>query len=106
MGRWTLWRRDRAARSKGTANGIRCPDCGTVTRGLKPRRARLGTSISPSGGGILGGADPSDPLFSNPTEYERSRADSEQAGGGGSVLFYRCPACKSFFSATQAGLPG
>ncbi|HJZ62368.1 MAG TPA: hypothetical protein VKD47_09450 [Miltoncostaeaceae bacterium] len=103
MGRWTQWRHYRAARIWGSAEAIRCPDCGVVSRRLKPRRVPLGTSdvgmyapYGESGGSRQG------------TAYDLGQVaskGSDSAAGKNYVVQYRCPACKTFFSARQAGLP-
>jgi hypothetical protein len=105
MGRWTEWRRDRAARSQNASKAIRCPDCGTVTEGLKARRVRLGTIQGPVG--VPGPVGP-DSRSSQGAIHDAGQgaAATSQAGAMKFALFYRCPACKSFFSARQAGLPG
>jgi uncharacterized protein with PIN domain len=102
MGRWTLWRRGRAA--EGTEDAVRCPDCGVRTAGLKPKRVRIGTGASPKDlSGLLESGQSGQPG----KPYQEALSDSvAHRESGKYVLFYRCPACKSFFSATQAGSPG
>jgi hypothetical protein len=44
-------------------------------------------------------------MYEDRGHLHRARSDSERlAAGGKYVFFYRCPACKSFFPASQAGL--
>ena len=105
MGRWTLWRRDRAAESKRTAEPIRCPDCGTVTEGLKPRRVRLGTAQGPIGVPGMNRAGPGSKSSQGAiNDAGQGVAEKSQAGDTKFVLFYRCPSCMTFFTAGQAGL--
>jgi hypothetical protein len=106
MGRWKRWRLDRAIRSGAgfVPPRLRCPDCGVVSAGLKPKRVRLGTTLSPTGGGVLTG-ESGVGMYEDRGHLHRARSDSERlAAGGKYVFFYRCPACKSFFPASQAGL--